>query len=205
MIATLFWSKTLNKLILSLFVLILFTINLAAQNLGISGMRVMPVDELSLRADVVVRAKVKKVEKASYLDYTQLATLQVTDIIKGDSRLKDVRVWSGTQNINANDSFSKDGDLLIFLVHEQTFYRLLNFQFGIFPIEGEVVRNWRLSLPVNATPSPTPNPTPNGISPTEIIDLPPLIDKSYIEVRKEITSIVRSVKGGGKNLSIKEQ
>ncbi len=191
-------------MILSLFVLVLFTINLAAQTIGISGMRVMPVDELSLRADVVVRAKVKKVEKASYLDYTQLATLQVTEIVKGDSRLKEVRVWSGTQNINANDSFSKDNDVLIFLVHEQTFYRLLNFQFGIFPIEGETVRNWRLAPPNPTTTNPTATEDNNS---TEFIEntLFNLIDKSYIDVRKEIAKVIRSVKGGGKTFSVKEQ
>ncbi|KAF0248803.1 MAG: hypothetical protein FD167_1792 [bacterium] len=195
----------MNKFILSLFVLVLFTINLAAQTLGISGMRVMPVDELSLRADVVVRAKVKKVEKASYLDYTQLATLQVTDIVKGDSRLKEVRVWSGTQNINANDSFSKDNDVLIFLVHEQTFYRLLNFQFGIFPIEGETVRNWRLTVPPNPiTTNPKASEDSNS---TESIENTPfsLIDKSYIDVRKEVAKAIRSVKGGGKTFSVKNQ
>ncbi|MBI4854503.1 MAG: hypothetical protein HY819_22120 [Acidobacteria bacterium] len=188
----------MNKLILSLFILVLFTINLAAQTLGGSGMRVMPVDELSLRADVIVRAKVKKVEKASYLDYTQLATLHITDIIKGDSRLKEVRVWSGTQNINANDSFSKDNDVIIFLVHEQTFYRLLNFQFGIFPIEGETVRNWRFAIP----PNPNPNETNNNAEPIENTPFG-LIDKGYTEVRKEIAVTLRSVKGGGKGL-IKE-
>lgn len=197
----------MNKLILSLFVLILFTINLAAQTFSITGMRVMPVDELSLRADVVVRAKVKKVEKASYLDYTQLATLQVTDIIKGDSRLKEVRVWSGTQNINANDSFSKDNDVLIFLVHEQTFYRLLNFQFGIFPIDSETVRNWRFIIPHNsnsANPANPVNPNENN-NLTETLELPyGLIDKGYLEVKKEVTTAIRSVKGGGKGLNIKE-
>lgn len=193
----------MNKLILSLFVLILFTINLVAQTFNASGMRVMPVDELSLRADVVVRAKVKKVEKASYLDYTQLATLQVTEIIKGDSRLRDVRVWSGTQNINANDSFGKDNDVLIFLVHEQTFYRLLNFQFGIFPIEGETVRNWRFTIPHSPNSTNPANPTENNN--LNEIELPyGLIDKGYTEVKKEISTAIRSVKGGGKGLNIKE-
>jgi hypothetical protein len=187
----------LNKLILSLLLLLLFTTSIpaqtfnAAQSLGISGMRVMPVDELSVRADVIVRAKVKKIEKASYLDYTQLATLQVTEIIKGDNRLKEVRVWAGTQNINANDSFPKDGDVLIFLVHEQTFYRLLNFQNGIFTIEGDTVRNWRMP----AIAQPTPNNPQNNTS--EITDNPGynIVDKSFVDVRKDIEIAAKSIKG----------
>lgn len=162
----------------------------------------MPVDELSVRADVVVRAKVKKVEKASYLDYTQLATLQVTEIIKGDNRLKEVRVWSGTQNINANDSFTKDNDVLIFLVHEQTFYRLLNFQYGIFTIEGDTVRNWRMPVPITQ-----PTNGQNGNSATEVTESTgySLIDKSYIDVRKDIETSAKFIKGTTKIFGNKDR
>lgn len=192
----------MNKLILSFFLLVLFTISITAQTLGISGMRIMPVDELSVRADVVVRAKVKKVEKASYLDYTQLATLQVTEIIKGDNRLKEVRVWSGTQNINANDSFTKDNDVLIFLVHEQTFYRLLNFQYGIFTIEGDTVRNWRMPVPITQ-----PTNGQNGNSATEVTESTgySLIDKSYIDVRKDIETSAKFIKGTTKIFGNKDR
>lgn len=184
----------MKKLILSLLILILFTINLSAQILGISGSRVMPVNELSVRADVIVRAKVKKVEKASYLDYTQLATLQVTEIIKGDNRLKEVRIWSGTQNINANDSFNKDIEVLVFLVYEQTFYRLLNFQHGIFVVEGEAVRNWR--VPIVLSPNANGSNTPNNQPDNELEYTP--IDKSYQEVRREIELVMKSIKTTGK-------
>ncbi|MFY9221175.1 MAG: hypothetical protein WAQ98_00815 [Blastocatellia bacterium] len=187
----------MKKLILSLLILILFTINLSAQILGISGTRIMPVNELSVRADVIVRAKVKKVEKASYLDYTQSATLQVTEIIKGDNRLKEVRVWSGTQNINANDTFNKDIEVLVFLVYEQTFYRLLNFQHGIFVVEGEAVRNWRVPIVLSPNTNGSNNPnTPNNQPDNELEYT--LIDKSYQEVRREIDLVMKSIKTTGK-------
>lgn len=160
-----------------------------------AGMRIMPVQELSARADTIVRGHVKKVDKASYLDYTQLATIQISDVVKGDTRLKEIKVWSGTQLINASDSFTKEGEVLIFLVHEQTFYRTLNFQNGIFNVEGETVKNWRTEPPTpvaGATPTPTPTPNPNDKIKT-LQDFN-LSDKSFSEVRREIESAIKSTR-----------
>jgi hypothetical protein len=155
----------------------------------ITGMRVMPSDELTSRSDAIVRGVVKKVEKANYLGtYTQLATLQVTDILKGDSRLKEVKIWAGSQVINANDFFTKDLEVLVFVVREQTFYRLLNYQYGQFLVEAETIKGWR------EPKGPVIEPPPNGSNgtPQENISDYNVIDKTYSEVRRDIeTALVR--------------
>jgi hypothetical protein len=172
------------------------------------GMRALPYDDLTLRADLILRARVKKVEKANYLaTYTQLVTLDVADMVKGDIRLKELKVWSGSQVINASDSFNKGTELLLFVVREQTFYRLLNFQYGMFAIENETVKAWRepRSTPVIA---PTPsnnanssNPTNNPNNPLAAPSLPTerpmpytIVDKSYNEVRRDIETTLRNLR-----------
>lgn len=163
----------------------------------------MPSDELSLRADVIVRGRIKKVEKANYLGtYTQIATLEVTDILKGDSRLKEIKIWTGSQIINATDSFTKNVDVLVFTVREQTFYRLLNYQYGQFVIEAEILKGWR------EPKGPVSEPPPNGANPTlpqtnqQTIESYNIIDKSYLDVRKDIENSLRGLRSNevGKKL-----
>lgn len=153
----------------------------------------MPIDELSTRADAILRGRVVKVEKARYLGtYTQLATLEVTDIIKGDSRMKEVKVWGGSQIVNANDFLDKGLVVLVFLVREQTFFRTLNYQYGQFLIEGETVKGWRLPGGAPVEPPPTPNGNSTGAPQT-----PPqpndfrIEDRNYGDVRREVIDTIR--------------
>jgi hypothetical protein len=162
--------------------LLMLVIGGAAQLPGSPGLRVMPIDELSKRADAIVRCHVKKIEKANYLGtYTQLATLDVKDIVKGDNRLKEIKVWAGSNVINANDFFNKDNEVLLFLVREKTYFHTLNYQYGQFLIEGEFVKNWR-DIPELPPPPIEPPGVDGGSATTE---------KSYFEARKEIEAAMR--------------
>ncbi len=161
------------------------------------GLRVMPPAELTLRADLIVRGRVIKVEKANYrATYSQLATLEVKDTIKGDTRLKEIKVWGSSSVIYANDTFSKGEDLIIFLVREQTFYRTLNYQHGRFLINLDTVKSWRqtLSAPPTAPPNGTANPVNSKREETNPLEPSfgyELTDKSYSDVRKEIEAYLR--------------
>lgn len=190
----------LKRILLLLSLVFMLCLSISAQ---VIGMRVMPSDELSLRADVIVRGRIKKVEKANYLGtYTQIATLEVTDILKGDSRLKEIKIWTGSQIINATDSFTKNVDVLVFTVREQTFYRLLNYQYGQFVIEAEILKGWR------EPKGPVSEPPPNGANPTlpqtnqQTIESYNIIDKSYLDVRKDIENSLRGLRSNevGKKL-----
>ncbi|MEW6730321.1 MAG: hypothetical protein AB1489_03180 [Acidobacteriota bacterium] len=166
---------------------------------GQQGLRVMSAEELSLRADVIVRGKVKKVEKANYLaTYSQLVTLQVGEVIKGDSRLSEVMVWGNSRVIHAADAFAKNDEVLIFLVREQTFYRTLNYQHGRFFVEGDTVKSWRVTL--GGPPAAPPNGGGNGTQTNPALSEPVaqsaelvygVIDKSYGEVRREVETYLR--------------
>lgn len=107
-------------------------------------LRVMSNEELSQGASMIARVRVIKTEKARYEGvYKQLATLQVLEVIWGDTNAKELRVWSQTQIYCATDSYAAGQEMLVFLTEETTFYRTLNYQYGEFVISNERVQDWR--------------------------------------------------------------
>jgi len=113
-------------------------------NLALARLRAMPVDELTREAILIARIKVTRADKASFRgQYNQLALLQIVDMIEGDSTLKEVRVWSQSQVFSATDSYKKGDEMLVFLEREITFFKTLNYQYGQFLIENEMVKGWR--------------------------------------------------------------
>ncbi|HZS47007.1 MAG TPA: hypothetical protein VFC63_18170 [Blastocatellia bacterium] len=108
--------------------------------------RIMSSEELTKEAELIVRAKVTRVDRATYQGlYDQLATLKVSEVIDGDTALKDkeIKVWAQTRVPCANDSYAVNDELLVFLVREITFYHTLNYQYGQFHMQNEQVMGWR--------------------------------------------------------------
>jgi hypothetical protein len=106
----------------------------------------MSSEELTKEAELIVRVKVTRVERATYQGlYDQLATLKVNEVVDGDTTLKDkeIKVWSQTRIPCATDSYAINDELLVFLVREVTFYRTLNYQYGQFHMQNEQVMGWR--------------------------------------------------------------
>jgi len=109
-------------------------------------MRAMSPEELTKESQLIVRVKVNKVDKATYLGlYEQIAILKVTEVVDGDTSLrgKEIRVWAQSRVPCAEDSYTLNDELLVFLVREVTFYRTLNYQFGQFHMQNEQVLGWR--------------------------------------------------------------
>jgi hypothetical protein len=199
-----FGAETLlpKRALTLLFLSLLISASTAVGQLGLPGLRVMPVDELAINADAIVRGRVKKIEKANYLGkYNQLVTLEVLDVVKGDSTLigGQMKIWAGTRGNNVKDSYIKGVELLVFLEREQTFYYTLNHQHGQFLIEGDSVQRWRVQ---NPPPLPPPAP-PNGNGANGVLKNKPVsetaetvpqdiafntISKDYVDVRKEIVN-----------------
>jgi hypothetical protein len=127
-----------------------------------SCLRIMPVDELTRSATWIGRVKVRKSDKANYLGmYSQIAFLTPVDVIEGDFTLKELNVLARSNVQCAEDNYTLEREMLVFLEPEGSLFHTVNFQFGQFLIEGEVVKGWR-----DKTNKP--------------------LDKPYAEVRKEI-------------------
>lgn len=131
-------------------------------------LRVMPPDELVRTASIIARVKVYKVGKAAYRGmFSQLAILRPVEVIDGDFTLKEFYVLSRSIVPCAEDNYVEAKEMLVFLEPEASLFHTLNYQFGQFPIEGEIVKGWR-----DKTNKP--------------------VDKPYAEVRKEIQSYIDS-------------
>ena len=181
--------------------------------LGLPGLRVMPVEELTTQADTILRCRVKDIDKANYLGkYTQLVTIKVLDVVKGDSTLigQETKIWAGSRVSNARDTYLKGVEVLVFLEHEQTFFYTLNYQYGQFLIEGDQVLRWRVTQQQQPPPLqpnlPPPAPLPNGGSQggspqpqPDLVDITQpdsafnLISKDYTDVRREIVNYLLPV------------
>ncbi|MEK6324330.1 MAG: hypothetical protein AABN33_22045 [Acidobacteriota bacterium] len=131
-------------------------------------LRVNPVDELTRQAILIARVKVHRVNKANYRGaFSQLAVLYPVDVIDGDFTLKAINVLARSSVRCAEDNYTRDEEMLVFLEPEGSLFQTVNFQYGQFPIVGEIVKGWR---------DKANNP----------------IDKPYAEVRREIQACVNA-------------
>lgn len=133
-----------------------------------SCLRIMPVDEMTRNATLIARIKVHKTEKAMYRGmYTQVAVLRPSDVIEGDFTLKEINVLARSAVRCAEDNYIDKQEMLVFLEPEESLFHTLNFQYGQFPIVGEIVKGWR-----------------------DKANKP--IDKPYAEVRQEILAYINA-------------
>jgi hypothetical protein len=107
-------------------------------------LRVMTAEELVRNSSFISRVKVRKVAKANYRGgYYQVATLVPLDVIDGDFTLREVHTLARASVRCAEDNYIEKQEMLVFLVPEDSLFRTQNFQYGQFPIDGEIVRGWR--------------------------------------------------------------
>ncbi|HKQ05394.1 MAG TPA: hypothetical protein VJ464_09695 [Blastocatellia bacterium] len=131
-------------------------------------LRLMPADELTRNATWIGRVRVRKTTKANYRgSYNQVALLQPVDVIEGDFTLKELNVLALSIVRCAEDNYTNEQEMLVFLEPEDSLFRTLNFQYGQFLIVNDIVRGWR-----DANNHP--------------------IDKPYAEVRKEILAYINA-------------
>jgi hypothetical protein len=131
-------------------------------------LRVNPIDELTRQAILIARVKVHRVDKANYRGaFSQIAMLTPVDVIDGDFTLKEINVLARSSVRCAEDHYTRDDEMLVFLEPEGSLFQTVNFQYGQFPIVGEIVKGWR---------DKANNP----------------IDKPYAEVRREIQACVNA-------------
>lgn len=153
------------------------------------GLRAMPIEELTLRADAIVRGEVKKVSKVVYLgSYTRRVTLRVSEVLKGDIRWagQDMTIWAGSRLMHAADQYEEKTEMLLFLAREQTFFYTLNYQHGQFLIEGDSVKNWRVVK--EGPPTAPPDGAQNPPSPEDDFNT---VSRPYQDVRREIIGLLR--------------
>jgi hypothetical protein len=136
---------------------------------GNGDLRVMPIRELIAKSVLIARVKVDKTDESDWGDFKQIAKLDIVDVIEGDFTLKDVRVASNSLVANTDDKYGKKEEWLVFLIRDGGLYRTLNYQFGRFRLDGDVVRGWR--------------DADNVIS-----------DKPYYSVREEIEIMLTEIK-----------
>jgi len=109
-----------------------------------SCLRVMPIDDVIREAILIARVKVHKVEKAKYRgEFSQLAVLNPIDVIEGDFTLKQLNVLARSSVRCAEDNYTKEDEMLVFLEPEDSLFHTVNYQYGQFPIVGEIVKGWR--------------------------------------------------------------
>ena len=132
-------------------------------------LRIMPVEELTRNAVLIGRVRVHKTDKANYRGmFGQLAVIRPSDVVEGDFTLKEINVLARSNVPCAEDNYTKDQEMLVFLELQEGLFRTLNFQYGQFPIVGEIVKGWR-----------DKNNKP--------------IDKPYSEVRQEIEGYINAL------------
>jgi hypothetical protein len=132
-------------------------------------LRVMSTQELAAASLLIARVRVMETDDSDWGEFGQIATLELVDVIEGDFTLKSVRVLAKSHIACADDNYKKKDESLVFLELRGGLYHTVNFQYGQFRIEGEVVRGWR-----NA----------DGLA----------NEKPYYSVREEIESIVAGIK-----------
>lgn len=129
-------------------------------------LRVMTVDELTRQSILIARVKVRRVDKANYKgEFSQLAVLTPVDVIDGDFTLKELNVLARSSVRCAEDNYTKDEEMLVFLEPQDSLFHTVDYQYGQFPIVGEIVKGWR-----------------------DKANKP--IDKPYVEVRAQILACV---------------
>ncbi len=107
------------------------------------NMRVMDTRELVLSADLIARVRVRSTKSIRNPMYGQLATLEIIEVIYGDPRRQEVRVWAMSTTYCARDAYAPQQEMLVFLARDQTLFHTVNWQYGQFLMNGDTVEDWR--------------------------------------------------------------
>ncbi len=107
------------------------------------NMRVMDTRELVLSADLIARVRVRSTKSIRNPMYGQLATLEIIEVIYGDPRRQEVRVWAMSTTYCARDAYAPQQEMLVFLARDQTLFHTVNWQYGQFLMSGDTVEDWR--------------------------------------------------------------
>lgn len=110
---------------------------------GGPNLRVMTPAELAANSVIIARVRVVDVDESDWADFRQIATLELTDVIDGDFTLPRVNVAARSLVAYTDDKYAKKEEWLVFLWHDAGFYRTVNYQYGQFRIENDVVKGWR--------------------------------------------------------------
>ena len=130
-----------RKVLLAIALFVLALPGVAQSN---NCLRVMTIDELTRQSILIARVKVRKVDKANYKgEYNQLAVLTPVDVIDGDFTLKELNVLARSSVRCAEDNYAKDEEMLVFLEPQDSLFHTVDYQYGQFPIVGDIVKGWR--------------------------------------------------------------
>ena len=106
-------------------------------------LRMLTPAELVANSTLIARAHVTKVEKSKWASFRQVAKLELVDVLAGDGTDHKVRVAARWMAPFVDDQYEEGTDVLVFLTLEPGLYRTVNYQYGMFPIENEMVMGWR--------------------------------------------------------------
>jgi hypothetical protein len=109
-----------------------------------SCLRVMPIEEIIRNSIFIGRVKVMKTDRVRYRgEYGQLAQLAPVDVIDGDYTATNISVLANANVRCASDNYIRHQEMLVFLEPEDSLLRTINYQYGQFPIVGDLVKGWR--------------------------------------------------------------
>jgi hypothetical protein len=106
-------------------------------------MRIMPTVEIVSHSILIARVKVLNVEESDFGVYSQIAEVELVDVIDGDFTLGRVAIGAGSGVACADDWYAKKEEWLVFLERDGGLYHTINYQYGQFRIENDIVRAWR--------------------------------------------------------------
>ncbi|MCS7080372.1 MAG: hypothetical protein NZ585_10020 [Chloracidobacterium sp.] len=168
----------------------LFFSLLAGSTFAQCNMRVMDVRELTLSADLIARVRVRSTKSIRNPMYGQLAVLEILEVIYGDPRWREVRVWAMSTTYCARDVYTPQQEMLVFLARDQTLFHTVNWQYGQFLMTNDTVEDWR-----GRTGDPG---TPPAAAEPRRPDAPLGRPRPFAEVKQEILTLLEEARRNGK-------
>ncbi len=159
------------------------------------NMRVMDLRELILSADLIARVRVRTTKSIRNPMYNQIAVLEVLEVIYGDPRRQEVRVWAMSTMYCARDVYAPQQEMLVFLARDQTLFHTVNWQYGQFLVTNDTVEDWR-SRDWRSRRDDRPATEP-GAEPRRT-DVPLGQPRPFAEVKQEILTLLEEARRNGK-------
>ncbi len=149
-------------------------------------MRVMDARELTLNADLIARARVRSVKSIRNPMYGQVAVLELVEVIYGDPRRREARVWAMSATYCARDAYAPQQEMLVFLARDQTSFHTVNWQYGQFLMTNDTVEDWRSRADGNGVATPASD----GRRPDAPLGRP----RPFAEVKQEILTLLEEAR-----------
>ncbi|MGQ9897226.1 MAG: hypothetical protein ACUVR8_06690 [Acidobacteriota bacterium] len=157
----------------------------------------MDARELVLSADLIARVRVRATKNIRHPMYGQLATLDILEVIYGDPRRQEVRVWAMSTSYCARDAYVPQQEMLVFLARDQTLFHTVNWQYGQFLVNGSTVEDWRGNSGEVAAGGGTAVDT--RASGMRRGDTPRGRPQPFAEVKQEILTLLEEARQNGKS------